>query len=263
MAMAKRADASPPSPRRELVAYAILVTLLAAVFYVLGPLLGSLSAVTKSNVPAAALMFVCPTIAAVLLARRSRRTRELMGALRLPRLPWYFWLATVLVLPLAVIWASVLSGVDDFTAPSVLSAGLLAFVYLISALGEEIGWTGYALPRLLKFHGEFASAIALGVFWAAWHIIPFWEAGNSAAWIVGQCLFSVVLRIVLVRLTVLARMSIWPAVVCHAMYNLAWSLSPDAGAHYNPWIVGAVVACAVAFLYLIRSLSPGTRDLRP
>jgi uncharacterized protein len=261
--MARRTDRHDRSPRRELLGYAVLVTMLASVFYVVGPLLGSLSAVTKSNVPAAALMFVCPTIAAVVLARRSRRTRELFGTLRLPRLPWYFWLAAVLVLPVAVIWASVLSGVDDFAMPSLLSAGLLALIYLVSALGEEIGWTGYALPRLLSIHGEFASALILGVFWAAWHIIPFWEAGNSVTWIIGQCLFSVALRIVLVRLTVLARMSIWPAVICHAMYNLAWSLSPQAGAHYNPWIVGTVVACAVAFLYLVRTPAPGTRDLRP
>jgi uncharacterized protein len=261
--MATRADRYDRSPRRELLGYAVLVTLLSTVFYVVGPLLGTLSAVTKSNVPAAALMFGCPTIAAVVLARRSRRTRELFSAMRVPVLPWYFWLATILLMPVAVIWASVLSGADDFAVPSVLSAGLLAVIYLVSALGEEIGWTGYALPRLLSIHGEFASALILGMFWAAWHIIPFWEAGNSATWIVGQCLFSVVLRLVLVRLTVLARMSIWPAVVCHAMYNLAWSLSPAAGAHYSPWIVATVVACAVAFLYLVRSPSPGTRDLRP
>ena len=250
--MTINATPSPRSTQTELGWFALLVLLLASVFYVVGPLLGSLSAVTQSNVPAAALMFVCPTIAALILARRSHAVRELLSRLRLPRMRWYIWLVVALVMPVALFWASILTGEYGFTLPTMSSALLLPLVYIVSALGEEIGWTGYALPRLLRVHGEFVAAVFLGLFWAAWHIIPFWEAGNSALWIAGQCLFSVVLRVLLVRLTVLGGMSIWPAVICHAAYNLAWSLSPESGLHYNPWVVAVVGACAVVFLYLIR-----------
>jgi uncharacterized protein len=248
-------DPSERSSTRQLVSYAALVLLLSSVFYVVGPLLGSLSGITGSNLPAAALMFVCPTIAAVLLARHYGAIDALVRTLRLPRASWYFWVAVTLVLPAAVIWSSVLSGEVGFAMPSLASGALLAGIYLVSALGEEIGWTGYALPRLMSRYGEFSSALMLGTFWAAWHIIPFWEAGNSAWWIVGQCLFSIVLRVALVRLTVIGSMSIWPAVIAHASYNLAWTLSPNSGAHYNPWIVATVTGCAVAFLYLVRSPS--------
>lgn len=258
--MAIRSETAQRSPTHELVWFALLVTLLASIFYVVGPLLGSLSAVTKSNVPAAALMFVCPSIAAMVLARRCGSHRQLVATFRLPTVRWQVWVTAALVLPATVFCASILSGEYRFTAPTAMSSFLLAVIYLVASLGEEIGWTGYALPRLMRLHGEFASALILGGFWAAWHIIPFWEAGNGAAWIVGQCLFSVVLRVILVRLTVIARMSIWPAVVCHATYNLAWSLSPESGAHYNPWIAGIVCACAAAFLYLIRRASPGTQS---
>jgi membrane protease YdiL (CAAX protease family) len=56
----------------------------------------------------------------------------------------------------------------DFTPRSqwqLLAVGLFAGAF------EEIGWTGFATPRLLKRHGAWIAGLALGLVWAIWHLL--------------------------------------------------------------------------------------------
>jgi uncharacterized protein len=52
-----------------------------------------------------------------------------------------------------------------------ITAGLLAGVF------EELGWTGFAVPRLRMDRGVVAAGLLLGVVWALWHFLPY--AGES------------------------------------------------------------------------------------
>ena len=45
--------------------------------------------------------------------------------------------------------------------------------------GEEIGWRGFALPRLTERLGLAGASLILGIVWAAWHLPLFFIAGTD------------------------------------------------------------------------------------
>jgi uncharacterized protein len=47
---------------------------------------------------------------------------------------------------------------------------VLLFAVFSGPLGEEPGWRGFALPRLLSRYPALTASLILGVVWAAWHI---------------------------------------------------------------------------------------------
>lgn len=61
---------------------------------------------------------------------------------------------------------------------SVLLVGLAGA--LSAGVFEEVGWTGFALPRLRARCGVIASGLCLGVVWGAWHLfVNWWGSGTS------------------------------------------------------------------------------------
>lgn len=47
----------------------------------------------------------------------------------------------------------------------------LLAVGLIAGAFEEIGWTGFVTPQLLKRHSAWMAGLALGLVWAIWHLL--------------------------------------------------------------------------------------------
>lgn len=46
---------------------------------------------------------------------------------------------------------------------------------------EELGWSGYATPKLREKYGVLKTGLIIGVFWGAWHFLPvFWGSGDSS-----------------------------------------------------------------------------------
>jgi hypothetical protein len=46
-------------------------------------------------------------------------------------------------------------------------------------LGEELGWRGFALPRLLTLHKPLRASLILGAIWGVWHLPAFALAGTA------------------------------------------------------------------------------------
>jgi membrane protease YdiL (CAAX protease family) len=82
---------------------------------------------------------------------------------------WYaVALLTMPVLLLAVLWPLGAS-VDPAFAPS-LQWKLFA-IGVVTGSFEEIGWTGFATPRLLARQPTFIAGLSLGLVWALWHVL--------------------------------------------------------------------------------------------
>jgi uncharacterized protein len=82
-----------------------------------------------------------------------------------------------------------------------IPASLVIFVgFFIGAIGEEVGWSGYALDRMQERWGALQAGILLGSAWAIWHLVPYAQAHRSATWIAWQCVNTVAARILIVWL---------------------------------------------------------------
>ena len=53
--------------------------------------------------------------------------------------------------------------------------------YLINPIGEETGWTGFALHHLQKQFSPWLSALILGVVWAIWHLPAYFIPSEMGA----------------------------------------------------------------------------------
>ena len=74
-----------------------------------------------------------------------------------------------------------------FVPPIVTAEDKMSLLLLGVATGlgggllEELGWTGFAIPRLRLRHGVFATGLGMGVLWAAWHLPQgLWTGGTYA-----------------------------------------------------------------------------------
>ena len=63
--------------------------------------------------------------------------------------------------------------------PWPLMAAAIAFSTWVQA-GEEVGWRGYALPRLTQHFGLGPASLLLGAIWATWHLPLFFIRGTGS-----------------------------------------------------------------------------------
>ncbi|KAB1187605.1 MULTISPECIES: CPBP family intramembrane glutamic endopeptidase [Haloferax] len=161
-----------------------------------------------------------------------------------PRLRWRLrlrWYAIVVVLPLVfVALGTVLYGLLGYPIDlGVLDLGVMfyltlpAFIVFEAIVGggkEELGWRGFALPRLQARYGALQSGVFIGVLWALWHLPMFftasaphgtWPLGQQVLWGVSVVGFSVVLTWLYNETG-----SVWLAMLGHGAINLLSGLVP-------------------------------------
>ena len=110
------------------------------------------------------------------------------------------WYAVALGLP--AVLAATAAGISVlFGASGQFQVGRLSVlepILFVLVVGEELGWRGYALPRLLATRSALSGSLVLGVIWGFWHLPTFFIPGTPqygqpfAAYVLLTVAYSVV-----------------------------------------------------------------------
>ena len=117
-----------------------------------------------------------PTLAALLLTSvvegRRSLVRLLGSVFRVPHRGW--WFATAVAVPCAVVGLALLIARafgDSAPPPGVsLWPSIVGMQFLTGAVGEELGWRAFLVPRLTRHFGFTTGAMLGGGLWSGWHI---------------------------------------------------------------------------------------------
>ncbi len=107
----------------------------------------------------------------------------------------------------------------------VLSKMTLGFLLTcLPVLGEEIGWTGFLTPKLLKIYSVPITSLIVGLFWAVWHfpaIFGGFYGQGTPLWVSLPGFTLVIVGYSFMR-TVLVKKSksLWTGVVLHSSGNI-------------------------------------------
>jgi membrane protease YdiL (CAAX protease family) len=170
-----------------------------------------------------------------------------------------FWPAALTVYALAADALGHGGGIDLHAlavgAP-VMALTTWALVIDPGGLGEETGWRGYAMPRLMTLTRPAWAAMGLGLVWSLWHLPAFFVSGLAQSqfalgwFIVGGMALSVVMAWLFVH-------GNGNPLIAGVIPHLMWNLPFDAHVFRSDPLrqeVPAVVALAVLLVVL---LGPG------
>lgn len=98
---------------------------------------------------------------------------------------WYVIasLGSVLLVALAILFSYLLGGSARLAEinrivsmlPGQLPMLAIIFLYQLAIVwGEEMGWRGFAQPRLQTSHSALVASVVIGVLWGVWHLPMFW-----------------------------------------------------------------------------------------
>ena len=139
-------------------------------------------AITWAPTPFGVFMAAGPLLAALVITavvHGRRGFRELGSRMVRWRVGWP-WYAAALLIPLTVVLGTgglnvalgaPASPVRDLELSSLVLIFVLRLVVpVFSPIGEEPGWRGFALPRLLADRSPFEATLFLGLIVAVWHV---------------------------------------------------------------------------------------------
>lgn len=241
----------------------LLTFALAIPFWVL---CGAIGIQLLPGLPVAALMFVCPGLAALMLVGRHRGSagvRALLAkTLDYTHITAKVWYTPILLLtPGIFVLSYVVLRMIGMPVPvpqiSLWSTLTLCVVFFVGALGEELGWSGYAIDPMQNRWGALRASLLLGAVWAIWHWVPLIQIHRPMEWIAWWTLWSVSARVIMVWLYNKTGKSVFGAALYHSVSNVCWQTFPIHGSFWDPRVTGLIttfVAVVVSAIWRSRLL---------
>ena len=140
-----------------------------------------------------------------------------------------------------------------------------------AAFGEEAGWRGYMMPKIIKLWGVGKAVVIGGIIWGMWHW-PLTYIGHNFgmeyfgypfAGFAAMCVLCIFMGIILTYVTYKSG-SIWPATILHAINNaspsvLQYFINHDKMAGWRSdsvvsFLIGILPMIAIAVYILIKWL---------
>ena len=228
------------------------------------------------GIPLSALGLLCMVGAASILVYRENGvtgvTELLKRSFDFTRVKAKIWyVPTILLMPAIMTLSFIVMRLTGNQLPSpqlsFATPFILFAVFFIAAIGEELGWSGYAIDPLQDRFGALGGALILGVVWAVWHFIPLLSVKRSLDWIAWWSLSTVALRVIITWLYNNTGRSVFIAVIFHAMFNVTWQLFPINGSYYDPRVTSMIMAAAAIVVVtvwgprtMVRTQSAGNAD---
>jgi membrane protease YdiL (CAAX protease family) len=184
-----------------------------------------------------AALVLGPTLSAFVVtgATEGREgVRRLLGRIVLWRVGFRWYLFVLLGTPAIVVLSTLampgaLASFQAEAVPRVLVLYVLAGFFFLFAGGpffEEIGWRGFALPRLQRLYRPLVGSLVLGVLWGLWHLplflIPSWDTPHGS--VLDVALFvglALALTVVLTWVFNNTKGSVLLAILAHGSLNIS------------------------------------------
>jgi membrane protease YdiL (CAAX protease family) len=229
------------------------------------------------GLPVSGLAAVCPAVVALVLRYRqegrSGAVSLLARSFDVGRIRAKIWfIPIVLLAPVERMLSLLVMRVTgtSLPVPNFFPLAALAMFagFFVGALGEELGWSGYAIDPMQQRWGALRAALLLGAIWAGWHIIALLQAHRSLEWIAFWTLGTMSVRVIMVWLYNNTGRSVFAVTLFHSISNLSWQISPNLVTYYDPRISGPILAIiatiiVVAFgLYVSRTSPDSAQHLR-
>ena len=201
------------------------------------------------DLPVSAFGFVAPMLVALILSYRRGGSDSVKALFRkgwvYPKNKFRIWILPILFLKPAIMILSYavmrLAGLPlpDPQIPWLMTP-VLFLMFFMAAIGEELGWMGYAFDPMQERWGALKASLILGLAWGLFHLIPDLQNGQAFNWILWQRLGTVASRVLIVWLYNNTGKSVLAAILFHAMSNVSWVLFPNYGSHYDPFITSMI-----------------------